>query len=86
MNSIIGGVSSRGRKTESVTLLNHTRLEVVYRTPSNTTYACYPPRPVPDCVEKEIWEVKDNKLVWVATVSGIHKPAHLVSESIVFPE
>jgi hypothetical protein len=86
---IIGTTSlftSGTRKVESVTILNRTRLEVVYRTLSNTVFTSNPPVQAPDYIEKEIYEVKDNKLVWVKTVSGVHTPAHSVPESIAFPE
>ena len=79
--------SSRGRLPTSVKVLDGgTKLEIIYRTPSNITYACYPARPAPDTIEKEIWEVKNGKLVFQKSVYGTHTPAHNVPESITFPE
>lgn len=57
--------------------------EITYRKPSNTAYGNG--HPVPDEVWKEIFIIKDGKLTLSRTVKGTHTPAHMVQESIEFP-
>jgi hypothetical protein len=60
------------------------RLEVTRRYPSGQSYACDPPRPVPDVVEREIYEARGGQIVLARTIRGTHVPAHRVGEQIVF--
>lgn len=59
-------------------------IEVVFRDPSNSMYACNPPRPVPDKVWKEIYRVEDGVINKVQTIRGTHTPANYVNEDISF--
>lgn len=65
--------------------ITDTTVEVTKRKRSTSTYACFPPRPVPDIVWKEIYKVIDNKIVFIKNVKGIHRPAYTVHESFTFP-
>ena len=62
------------------------RVEIVKRLPSNMTYMCNPPKPVPDKVWKEIYEVVNGTLVRQADMTSIHIPSHTVPESIVWED
>ena len=64
--------------------VTETRVEIVKRQISNATYAVYPPRPVPDFVWKEIYEIVNGTLVRQPDVAGTHAPAQLVPESILW--
>lgn len=44
------------------------KIEVVFREPSNSMYACNPPRPVPDKVWKEIYSVEDGVITKTQTI------------------
>jgi len=57
---------------------------VTLRQPSNATYACNPPRPMPDRVWREIFRYNDGEVRKVATQDGIHKPAEYHDEQILF--
>ena len=63
---------------------NETKLEIVFRKPSNSMYACNPPRPVPDKVWKQVFGVLNDKIVLLEEIKGKHIPSHLVEESIEF--
>ena len=60
------------------------KIEVVFREPSNSMYACIPPRPVPDKVWKEIYSVEDGVITKVQTIEGTHTPANYANEQISF--
>lgn len=57
------------------------RVEIIWRRRSFPTVP-----PTPDTVWKEIYKVKNGKLVLVETTPGEHYPAHWVPERIVFKE
>ncbi len=77
------------RKTEteivSAELVNG-QLHVVIKQPSNAMYACYPARPVPDVVWKDVYGVVDGMVALVDVIKGKHTPACSVSEQIEFPD
>lgn len=54
-------------------------LWVVRRWPSNSMYACYPPRPVPDKVVREVYEAR-----LIRTDEGKHVPRTTVPERFEF--
>ncbi len=68
----------------SAQLNEHGDLEVVRRYPSNMMFACYPPRPAPDRIVKEIYKAIDGMIVLHDTIEGRHTPAHTVGEQIEF--
>ena len=70
-------------KIEQVTV-HPDRVEIVRRYPSGGMYACYPPHPMPDTIEKEIYRIVDGKLVLSEKKQGKHTPAHTVEEQITF--
>jgi len=57
---------------------------VIYREPSNQILLCIPPRPAPDRVWREVWEIRDGKLEKTSSEEGRHTPASSVAESISF--
>jgi hypothetical protein len=68
----------------SVTV-TESRIEIVKRQPSNMTYMCNPPKPAPDKVWKEIYEVVNGRLERrTAFEIGTHVPAHFVPETIIW--
>lgn len=69
---------------KSVTPMSDGTLEIVRQYPSNMMLASYPPRPAPDRVVKEIFGVKDDKIVLLRTVEGKHFPAKQMPERIEF--
>jgi hypothetical protein len=60
------------------------RLEIVKRYPSNEMYACNPPQPVPDRIEKEIYSAVDGQIVLAETIPGTHIPGYSVPETFEF--
>lgn len=71
-------------KIVSVTLNGSGELEVVRQYPSNTMFACYPPRQAPDRVVKEIYKCGPNGIVLDKTIEGKHIPSSVVPERIEF--
>ena len=69
----------------SVSLING-KLEVIKRYPSGGMYACNPPMPVPDSIEKDIYIAKNGKIVLEKTIKGKVIPPQRTEEKIVFPE
>ncbi|MEN3054157.1 MAG: hypothetical protein ABC559_02050 [Candidatus Methanosuratincola petrocarbonis] len=69
-----------GRRVEHLKI-EEKRIEVVWRDRGPPTLP-----PTPDTVWKEIYEIKDGKLVLVKRVEGRHFPAHFVGEQIIFDE
>ncbi len=66
--------------------LEKRKVEIVYRIPSNTMYATYPPRDVPDKVFKKIYSVKSGELIFDNIIQGVHIPASQQPERFEFPE
>lgn len=63
--------------------INEDGVELVKRTiNTNSTLK----KPLPDTIVKEVWGIKDGKLVQLDEIVGVHTPAHLVEEKIEFPE
>lgn len=60
-------------------------IEIVHREKSNSMYACSPPRPVPDKIEKVIYGVIDGKIVEIKRIKGQHIPSHFIEEKFEFP-
>lgn len=83
---MIGTLSNvLGDCTHVVSLsITDTGVEVVYRRPSNAVYACNPPRPMPDHVWRERWEVIEGVLTLVERAAGLHTPARIVPEEVTF--
>lgn len=50
-------------------------IEVIYRESSNQILLCNPPRPAPDRVWRETWEIRDGMLAKVASEEVKHMPA-----------
>lgn len=69
-------------KIVSVTLTSEGDIEVVRQYPSNIKYGNG--NSAPDRVIKEIYRVKDGKIVLFTTVEGKHTPAYMVHEKIEF--
>lgn len=67
-----------------VKLTDQGEFVVIRRYPSNSMFTCYPAKPVPDRVTKEIYRVKEGKIVLDEVIEGKHIPQHTVSESITF--
>ncbi len=65
---------------------NLQKIEVVFRCKSQCMYACYPPRPVPDSVWKEIYGIENGRIALLKVIPGKHTPGEFVEESIEFPE
>ena len=59
--------------------------EVISRRKSNIMYACFPARMAADSVWKNIFLVKDGKIVFDKTVHAAVEPAHQVGEKIIWP-
>ncbi len=59
-------------------------VDVIYKEPSNQTYCCNPPRPVPDRIYKLEYRIEDGKLVLKAIVEGKYSPPQYVPESYEF--
>ena len=59
-------------------LKEENKIEVVFREPSNAVLACYPPKPAPDKVWKEVYGVKDGVINLMQTIQGTHIPASYV--------
>jgi hypothetical protein len=60
------------------------KIEVVFREPSNSMYACNPPLPVPDKVWKEVYSVEDGVITKTQTIEGKHEPPSYINETIRF--
>lgn len=61
------------------------KMVVVRRYPSNSMFACDPPRPVPDQIVKEIYAAQeDGTIALEETMEGKHTPAYNVNEAIEF--
>lgn len=60
------------------------QLEVVRRYPSNSMFACDPPRKAPDTIEKDVYGIVDGKIQLIEIISGQHVPAHSVAEQFTF--
>ena len=71
-NSIVSAVLNQEENTIAITR----------RTPSNSMYACNPPKPVPDKITKEVYGVVDGKIVQIGTSKGEHVPGYFVPEKI----
>lgn len=67
-----------------VKLTDHGEFEVIRRYPSNLMFACYPAKPAPDRVTKEIYGVKEGKIVLDELIEGKHTLEHTISKSITF--
>ncbi|MDB4314462.1 hypothetical protein N9955_00375 [bacterium] len=61
-------------------------ISIVYRSPSETMYACNPPRACPDEVIKKVYRAVDGKIVLDKEIRGKHTPHAYVPETIEFPE
>lgn len=59
---------------------------VTLRERSHAIYACNPPRPMPDKVWREIFRYENGELRKVETQYGIHKPAAVLPEEIIFED
>lgn len=80
-----------GITVKSVSLVeteNGNQIEVIKREPSNSMYACNPPRPVPDTVWKEVYGIVDGKIQLIDTIQGKHIPAEAIHkpEEFIFEE
>ena len=60
------------------------QIEVTIRVRSGSMYACYPPRPVPDTIYKDIYVVNSGKFVFDKRIEGKHVPEHIVGEQFDF--
>jgi hypothetical protein len=71
---------------ESVTLNEEdNQIEVVMREPSNMTLACFPPRPAPDTVWKNIFAVNDEgKIYFKEKLNGVVTPKQVIEEKVEF--
>ncbi len=70
-------------KIHSIRLVNG-KLEIIRKVPSNMVYACYPPKPFPDKIFKDIYSVVDGKIVLSETKEGRYVPASLTHEKLIF--
>ena len=61
------------------------RVEITYRLKSHAVLCSYPPQPAPDAVWKDVYIVKDGKLVFDKKVNGVHAPARTTPERSDFP-
>jgi len=43
-------------------------IEIVFREPSNSMFACHPPKPVPDRVWKEVYGVENGVITKIKTI------------------
>ena len=70
----------------SATLTEDGTLEIVRRYPSNATYACSPPRPVPDRIVKEVYRAgTEHPIIYLSqSIEGTHVPAERISERFEF--
>ncbi len=59
-------------------------LYVVRRYPSKANYACSPPQPVPDRVEREIYSANGGVISLVMVEKGRVVPARMSPESVEF--
>jgi hypothetical protein len=80
--SNISGTIFDGRRVINANI-SETGVEITYQRPSHM--ALGNGDRVPDSVWKEIYTIKENKLILSDTVQGVHTPAHMVQESIEFP-
>ena len=62
------------------------RLEVVRQYASHMVYATNPPRSAPDKVIKEIYGVRNGKIVLEEEIRGTHEPSYIVEEQIKFED
>ncbi len=61
-------------------------ITVTFRQSSNEMYASNPPRPVPDKVWKEVYSVKDGKIILIEKKEGTHIPGHYIDEQFKFDD
>lgn len=69
---------------DSVTQTADGKLEVVKRYPSNSMFACNPPRPVPPTITKEVYAAVNGRIELVDTIQGKVTPSYVTPETVSF--
>ena len=70
----------------NINLTEDGKLEIIKRRYSDAVYASYPPSPVPDTIWKEVYGVRDSRIVLVKKVPGKHIPRRILEEEFIFSD